>query len=254
MSETRKSKSAWEITQSVILLLTPVLVAVMGYFFNRSLTQIESQIANVSAMQPFMEMIADEDITTSKMGAYAIYMLKKDDDPQIAAQMILAPGKQHLMDVLVDIGTRDTAIKNVVNRVLENLDLNPGDSTQLSHLSDIQRNALQIIDKIDEQTASSTEFTTAGADTKLIATDWLYLGNFTPGFTSDRIISGNPEIGQTYELIKGANVRADKPRKENGYRLPPFVRVAKKGSKIRVDTLTTDKKQHKWARVFFVGD
>ncbi|GGD54135.1 hypothetical protein [Muriicola marianensis] len=254
MSETKKSKSAWEITQSIILLLTPVLVAVMGYFFNRSLTQIESQIANVSAMQPFMEMIADKDITTSKMGAYAIYMLKKDDDPQIAAQMILAPGKPHLMDVLVDIGTRDTAIKNVVNRVLENIDLNPGDSVQLSHLSDIQRNALQIIDKIDEQTANATEFATTNEEQKIAAVDWLYLGNFTPGLTSDRIIAGTPKEGETYDLIKGANVRADKPRKENNYRLPQFVRVAKKGSKIKIDTLTTDKKNHKWARVYFVQE
>ena len=248
MSEPRKSKSAWEITQSVILLLTPVLVAVMGYVFNRSLTQIESQIANVSAMQPFMEMIADEDITRSKMGAYAIYMLKKDDDPQIAAQMILAPGKQHLMDVLVDIGNRDTAIKNVVNRVLENLDLGSGDT---SKLSDIQKNALMVINKIDEQTSS--EFETNGRD-EPIATDWLYLGNYTQGLTGDRIIEGNPVIGNTYTLIKASHVRADKPRKADGYKLPPFVRVAKKGSQIEIDTLTTDKKQHKWARIIFVGD
>ncbi len=251
MTEQRKSKSAWEITQSVLLLLTPILVAFLGYVFNRSLTEIEGQIANVSAMQPFMEMIADEDITTSKMGAYAIYMLKKDDDPQIAAQMILAPGKPHLMDVLVDIGTRDTAIKNVVNRVLENLDLEPGDSTQLSQLSDIQKNALKIIDKIDQQTANTSEFISEG-ESMPVAKDWLYLGNFSPGQNSDWIIDKVPKVNETYILTKGANVRSDKPRKENNYKLPPFVRVAKKGMEIRIDTLTTDSKGHKWARVEFL--
>ncbi|QBA64968.1 hypothetical protein [Muriicola soli] len=248
MSEQKKSRTPWDIIQSSILLLTPVLVAVMGYFFNKSLTEIESQIANVTAMKPFMEMIADPDITTSKMGAYAIYMLKKDDDPQIAAQMILAPGKQHLLDVLVDIGNRDTAIKSVVNHVLDNLDLSSGDTSQLS---DIQKNALSIIDKIDKQTASELIDTDEGEPS---ATDWLYLGNFSPGQKNDRIISERPQKGQDYILIKDANVRADKPRKENGYKLPSFVRVAKKGSTINIDTLTIDKKGHNWARVRFLDE
>jgi hypothetical protein len=191
-----------------------------------------------------MEMIADEDITTSKMGAYAIYMLKKDDDPQIAAQMILAPGKQHLMDVLVDIGNRDTAIKNVVNRVLDNLDLTSGDTTRLS---EIQKNAIKIIDKIDNQTANELVAT----DSEEIETnDWLYLGNFSSGSRTDWIINERPIIGEKYKLIKDANVRDGKPIKENGYKLPSFVKVAKKGSFITIDTLTVDTKGHRWARIY----
>ncbi len=168
MADQKKSRSGWDNIQSVILLLTPVLIAVLGYFFNKSLSDIQGQIANVSAMKPFMEMIASKDITKSKMGAYAIYMLKKEDDPEIAAQMILAPGKQHLLDVLVDIGTRDPAIKEVVNNVLANLDMTEVDST--TQLSDIQKNALEIINKIDKQQTSKS------AASQL--NELLYLGNF----------------------------------------------------------------------------
>lgn len=245
MSETRSNSRTWEITKSIIILLTPVLVAVMGYLFNRSLTKIESQIANVEAMRPFMDMIADTSETKSKMGAYAIYMLKKDDDPELAAQMILAAEKDHLLDVLYDLGTRDTIIRNKINSVFSNVQIL--DST---NLTEMQQNALKVSKKIERQAIVESE---KEGDLKEPAKDWLYLGNFENEPPSQWVVAQRltpSSKGETFTLVKDANVRKSKPQPPK-YKLPGFVRVANAGEKIEIDTLTFDAKGHCWALVRF---
>lgn len=245
MSESKSGRSTWDSIQSIILLLTPVLVAVLGYFFNKSLSEIESKIANVAAMKPFMEMIASEDITESKMGAYAIYLLKEKDDPKMAAQMILAPGKKHLVDVLVDIGTRNDSIRAYIAEIVEDLDMSELDTSQLT---DIERRVLEITDKLDRPPQfnvgdDNSISSTAGPNT------WLYLGNSSRKSRSDWIISQlPPNIGESYSLTKAANVRRGKPEPPN-YKLPSFIKVAHQGDAITIDTFTVDKTGHVWARV-----
>jgi hypothetical protein len=258
MSETQKSKSKWAIFQSSLTVLTPVLIGVLGLIFSSNqsnlqnqISQIDRKISNVKAMEPFMEMIADKDITTSKLGAYAIYMLKKDDDVEMAAQMILAPGKRHLLEVLIDISDRDAVVKKVVNNTLKNVNItSEKDSTKLS---EIQKYALEIINSIDMETANESVSQPQDniSDTKPPAKkEWLYLGNFKGSNKSDWVIKEKPSMNTIYALVKDANVRINKPQPPN-YALPRFVRVANKGDAIKIDTFTVDKKGHYWARVIF---
>jgi hypothetical protein len=251
MSETQKTKSKWAIIQTSLTIFTPIFIGVIGFILNSQISNIESQISNVKAMQPFMKMIADEDVTTSKLGAYAIYMLKKDDDAEMAAQMILAPGKKHLLDVLIDIADRDLIVKKVVNNTLKNVNItSEKDSTKLS---EIQKYALEIINSIDMETAneSVSQPNDDTSETKPpIKKEWLYLGNFKGNNKSDRVIDEIPVINNIYTLVKDSNVRINKPQPPN-YKLPRFVRVANKGDEIKIDTFTVDKKGHYWARVIF---
>ena len=238
MSETRKSKSAWEILQSTILLLTPVLIAVMGYFFNKSLTELESQIANVTAMQPFMEMIADSNTTKSKMGAYAIYMLKKDD-PEIAAQIIMAPAQAHLTEVLEDIGRRDTVVYAVLQRTISASSVK--DTTLLT---DKDKYLLDVMDKIDQAKYSDENISTETSEPD----GWLYLGN-----KNEKLIVGEEPTTEKimnfdYTLKKATNLRQGNPQPPN-YRLPKLIRVVKEGTNFKVKTLDIDKKGHVWVEV-----
>ncbi|NNE02373.1 MAG: hypothetical protein HKN52_04340 [Eudoraea sp.] len=238
MSETKKSKSAWEILQSSILLLTPVLIAVMGYFFNKSLTELESQIANVSAMQPFMEMIADSNTTKSKMGAYAIYMLKKDD-PEIAAQIIMAPAQSHLTEVLQDIGRRDTVVYAVLQRTIS-----ASSAIDDSLLTDKDRYLLDVMDKID-QAKYSDENVSMETDEP---DGWLYLG-----VRNEKLIVGvaptlDNYLNTEFTLTKATNLRRGNPQPPN-YRLPKLIRVINEGTSFKVKTLDEDKKGHVWVEV-----
>jgi hypothetical protein len=246
MTTNSKGAKAWEGIKSVILLLTPVLVAVMGFFFNKSLNKIESQIANVEAMRPFMDMIADTSVTKSKMGAYAIYMLKKDDDPEMAAQMILAAQKEHLIDVLIDLGTRDSVIKNKIHSVFSNVQIL--DSTSMTGM---QLDALKVSKRIAEQEIAEAEVQEDGVPSS--ATDWLYLGSQKES-PSKWVIENLNQISEEWNdwipLVKDSNVRKSKPEPPS-YRLPAFVRVANKGEMIKIDTFTVDSKGHVWASVWF---
>jgi hypothetical protein len=239
MSETRKSKSAWEILQSTILLLTPVLIAVMGYFFNKSLTELESQIANVTAMQPFMEMIADSNTTKSKMGAYAIYMLKKDD-PEIAAQIIMAPAQAHLTEVLEDIGRRDTIVYAVLQRTIS-----ASSVKDTALLTDKDKYLLDVMDKIDQAKYSDENVGTETSEPD----GWLYLGNKNENLIVNEIPTKDDLAGnKTFKLKKATNLRDGNPQPPS-YRLPKLIRVINEGTSFEITTLEVDKKGHVWVEV-----
>jgi hypothetical protein len=239
MSESKRTKSVWDILQSVILLLTPVLVAVMGYFFNKSLTEIESQIANVSAMKPFMEMIADSNITKSKMGAYAIYMLKKDDDPEIAAQMIMAPAQAHLTEVLEDIGRRDTIVYAVLQRTIS---ASSGKDTTL--LTEKDKYLLDVMDKIDQAKYSNENVSSETSEPD----GWLYLGNKKENLIVNKTPTEDNYKSSEFTLKKATNLREGNPQPPN-YRLPRLIRVIKEGTSFKIKTLDVDKKGHVWVEV-----
>ena len=241
MATSTNSKSTSDIIRTASLFLTPIAVAVLGYLGSQRLSsvqtdisRVQTEIANVSALKPFMEMVADTDVTKSKLGAYAIYMLKKDD-PETVAQLILAPGQEHLVDVLVDIGSRDTAIKNEVDKIISDVDFSAGYS---ENLTIVQQSAIEILDKINVQEVDNT----------IEPAGWLYLGNYKHGPKAERLIKSRPEKGIRYELLMDTNVRADRPVKPK-YRLPETVGLAYKGSMITIMEFEEDNKGHIWANV-----
>ncbi len=289
MSETQKTKSKWSIIQSSLSVLTPVLIGVVGFFFQSKqsdiaqnqkgielqISSIQSQISNVEAMEPFMKMISSEDRTLSIMGAYAIYMLKKETDPGIAAEMILAPQKLHLIDVLQDIGANDTIFESVVSRFSENvLNITSNElkfiddetNTDSLQLTDRQRYALKVVNKINQAKSVKIDLGKGKAENKETIdkkastplneskttkpVGWLYLGNINERLLIDRIPTISNIKTSTFNLLIDANLRINKPQPPN-YKLPRFVRVVNKGDAIKIDTFTVDKKGHYWARVIF---
>ena len=256
-------KRSWKIFISAMPILTPLIVLFLGFYFDKSLTKIEGQIKNVEAMQPFTKMIADKDVTTSKMGAYAIYMLKKDDDPQMAAQMILAPGQPHLFDVLWDIGKRDSIVYGVIQRVMQDVDTGGKDPDSVKNISEMERYALKLINNIDNSDIKFTETIdinaiesdptdasipgSPAAREKLPPDGWLYLG------TKNALISNKmpnlKDLGtEIYKLKKAVNLRTGKPQPPD-YRNKNFIRVVENGSEFKIDTFTVDRKRNVWASV-----
>ena len=74
-----KDKSTFDRFQSLMTILTPILVVAIGAYLNQNITRVESEIKNVEAMKEFFELIAGEDVGKAKMAAYALYMLNKED-------------------------------------------------------------------------------------------------------------------------------------------------------------------------------
>lgn len=273
MSDQPKSrKSFFEIIQSIFMLITPVLVAFLGYFFNNKVDEIQNKIDNVEAMIPFMNMLLDNDDKTKNiMGAYGIYMLKQGQDSKIAARMIAATQKSHLADVLRDIGKEDDSVRKVLDDLYENpLGITPEEYSALDDsikttldLTPLQKYALEVKHDIDlsslrkeasEETVESKEGNVRKeepatvAKTNYTADGWIYLGNINTGLIVNKPDQNSIKTA-IYKLKKATNLRTGKPEKSNGYKLQSFVRTLKEGSEVKILELDIDKNGHFWVQV-----
>ncbi|NIV18212.1 MAG: hypothetical protein GWN47_07305 [Woeseiaceae bacterium] len=255
MASTDKTK--FNQFQSLVTILTPVIVAIGGFYgyvlqkevsdaeakataAQTQIAEIETSIRNVEAMETYFKMMGGDNNAEAKMAAYALYMLNKED-PEMAVSMIMAPGKEHLMSVLIDLGSREPKIFEEVQKILETQD----DTRQGTSM---QQTAQRIIGDIGSSPkVIGTDTTDADEDTG----GWSYLGNFATGAgTRIELPAGAlPAEGESYTLNMDVNIRSDYPRKENNYRQAGVIGVARKGDEIVITQLDIDRKKRVWARI-----
>jgi hypothetical protein len=191
-------------------------------------------------MKEFFELIAGEDTGKAKMAAYALYMLNKED-PEMAVSMIMAPGKEELMGVLIDLGSREPEIWQEVKKILETQD-------DRRKPTAMQETAQKIIGGIGDS-ASAKGGAKDSASVELAG--WCYLGDFKKG--SDVRIKLKPgvllpEKGESYELTRDTNIRSEPPKPPN-YKLKGVIGVAVNGDTVKINDLEIDRKKRVWAKV-----
>ena len=252
------NKSTFNQFQTLMAVLTPVIAAVGVFYGNllqnevkqaeakataaqTQIAEIETSIRNVEAMETYFKMMGGDNNAEAKMAAYALYTLNKED-PEMAVSMIMAPGKEHLMSVLIDLGSREPKIFAEVQKILETQD-----DTRAG--TSMQKTAQKIIGDI----GSSASIADAGA--AAVAEDvggWCYLGNFVTGEDTriDLAAGVSPVEGSSYELNMDVNLRSDYPRKENNYhRRASIIGVARTSDEITIMQLDVDRKNNVWAKV-----
>lgn len=222
-----KKKNAWDKIHITLTLVTPLFVAIMGWVLNQNISKVKNSIANVEAMAPYFEMMADTNKAKTKMAAYALYMLKHDD-PEMAASVILAPGKPELLDVLKDLAKRDERIRQQLDKIIETTD-DVGETTE------IQKNAQEVIKSISN--------TLEG---------WAYLGDYNGQNRSNnrvRTNDGNPPLlNKSYKLLIDVNLRDSKPSPPD-YKMGEVVGVISAGKNIEIKDIDVDQKKRVWAKV-----
>lgn len=241
----------------MVTILTPVIVAAGGFYgyvlqkevaeaeakataAQTQIAEIETSIRNVEAMETYFKMMGGENNAEAKMAAYALYMLNKED-PEMAVSMIMAPGKEDLMSVLIDLGSREPKIFAEVQKILETQD-------DTREGTSMQQTAQKIIGDIGSSAS------VAGAGTVAASEDsggWCYLGNFETGEGTriDLPAGALPTEGSSYKLNMGVNLRADYPRKENDYQRAGVIGVARESDEITITKLDIDRKKRVWAKV-----
>ena len=250
-------KSRFNRFQSVVTVLTPVIVAAGGFYgyllqkevadaeakasaAQTQLNRIETSIRNVEAMETYFKMMGGDNNAEAKMAAYALYMLNKED-PEMAVSMIMAPGKEDLMSVLIDLGSREPRIFAEVQKILETQD-------DTREGTSMQQTAQRIIGDIGNAANVNSSGAVTDADD---AGGWSYLGNFATGEGTridlpDGVL---PVQGKSYTLNMDVNLRSDYPRKENDYKRAGVVGVARKNDEITIKELDVDSKKRVWAKV-----
>lgn len=273
--QTKPKKTTFEIIQTVITLLTPFLVIIFGALISNTVNQTETQvnslktemetkIAPIEAMKPFMDMMSeDSSITRNIMGAYGIYMLKKGKDSKIAAQMIASTQQVHLYDVLTDIAEDDTIVRNWINKFKDNAANVTADQllldstgTQVQSLSDYQKYLLRLTGELERSELRVEEdLEVSSEDNKERKPDgWIYIGNRDLKAIEDpkNLVVDNPDWElvkeNTFTLITDVNLRKDKPRPP-AYSNAKLLRVLQEETQFKIDTFTIDKNGHHWAEI-----
>ncbi len=283
MSEPAKpKKTPFDYFLTVLSAATPFLVIIFGALINHNVTQteielkkmetqvnslkteMETKIAPIEAMKPFMDMMSeDSTITRNIMGAYGIYMLKKGNDSKIAAQMIASTQQVHLYDVLTDIAEDDSIVRNWINRFKDNaanitadqLLLDSTDSN-LESLSDYQKYLLRLTGELERSQLTASD-NAEDYDQKEATEEpdgWIYIGNRSLKAIEDakKLIGDTPDWDlvreHTFTLTTDVNLRENKPSPPS-YRNGKLLRVLQEETEFKVDTFTIDKKGHHWARI-----
>lgn len=247
MANTGKTK--FDRYQSLVSIAIPVLTAALAVFAYQAdqkaydadkkaselsgrIALVESSINKVEAMGEYFKMMAGENNAEAKMAAYALYMLTKED-PEMAVSIIMAAGNDELHEVLRDLGSREDAIKQEILRIAGSRD--EEDNPEEVKLTEMQAGVREILGDI----ATSANLN-----------GWCYLGDFeNRSSLRIRLASGLPVVGESYELILDANLRADYPNKENDYGLASVTGVATKGATVTIMEIEPGDKPRVWARI-----
>ncbi len=78
---------------------------------NVRLSTLKSDWETVESVSKYFDLLSGQDTTKAKMGAYAVYMLKRDD-PEMVVSLVMAADKPSLRNsVLTDLANRDPRIR-----------------------------------------------------------------------------------------------------------------------------------------------
>ncbi|MBD2595403.1 hypothetical protein H6G74_13835 [Nostoc spongiaeforme FACHB-130] len=246
-------KDKWDKIQVIFTIITALTTGIWGAFIHFSQQQsnkIQSQInqtqqdisnrlavldrtiKSVDSMSPYIDRISENgNKAKSKLAAYAIYLLNKDD-PQMAVSLILAADKVELYDVLKDLGKRDPKILIYISEALPK----PEKDSQAQEKTSAIKSTENVVKAI--QTATS---------------GWCYVGNFHNNRWSRKTIqvpeNAMPQEGNTYTIIDDVYLREKQPEPPN-YTLGNVTRVNKVGEKVKIEQVAKiPGKDWVWARV-----
>jgi len=272
----QKPRRDWlTVTQTIFTIVTPVILAIVGVLINHTLSQIRTDIERVDKMGPLIDRMAQEgDPPKAKMSVVAMYELTKTD-PNLIVSIVLASGKEELLDLLLELYQEDAMVQELVARKLENREKvsSAGDEKVPSageekvpsgadQQSVIEKSAIKVIQQARERTEGP------------ISKGWCYLGKYNK--TYDKVywedttldLGGalryeQPKEGQKFTLGTDVYVRAEKPT-EHYYKLGKAKGVAKKGRQLKIEEVVLFKPEEVkagipdaettrvWARVVLV--
>lgn len=227
--------------QTIASILTPLILGIGGWYFNqsqqdlsRSVSQLETTVATVQAMPPYFDMLVQKtDTAKAKLAAYALYMLKRDD-PQMVVSLILATNREELKEVLVNLGSRDSVVYEILTTVLTSRE--GADTDSITGPTTTETAAQEILARIP-----------VAADT-----GWAYFGTFNNGRWGHgptvHIGPQLPTAGQVYETNRPLNLRDALP--SPSYQMARAVGVIANRQHVRVEEVHPKiSGNHVWARV-----
>ncbi|HET6763648.1 MAG TPA: hypothetical protein VFH27_08245, partial [Longimicrobiaceae bacterium] len=98
-------------------IIAPLLLGAGGFYLNARQDATDERIKayhttseQMDATSKYFAYLTDPQPAKAKMGAYAIYMLNREN-PELAVSLILAPERKELISVLRDLAFRDSLVR-----------------------------------------------------------------------------------------------------------------------------------------------
>ena len=235
--------------QAVATILTPILLGVGGLILSdqardtsRQLEEIAQTVSAVSAMAPYIDLLAGDSPQKAKMAAYALYKLNLKDK-RAAIYIILAADRQESNEVLERLAGDDPEVRSIVGGVIGQTEA-------------AQRAGVDVKAPDPDEVPVATQAALTSAALKIsrsyMLEGWMYVGTFKDGHWQARQleIGGSlPEAQKVYTVADDTYLRSGKPAFPL-YKLSDAVGVAKKGDRILITELDADVgKNRVWARV-----
>jgi len=230
---------------SAVPILAPVVLGAGGFYLNARQNATDERIKayhttseQMDATSKYFAYLTDPQPAKAKMGAYAIYMLNREN-PELAVSLILAPERKELISVLRDLAFRDSLVRQRL--VARQVQAGEGGNPAAGPV---------------QETAGPTTDAARSADEVLRAVPragWSYIGNFngvrwTYGPMME-LPQGRLQQGDTYRSRVRLTIRASAPDSATYAHGVPTGVIAP-GEMVRVDTLRRNiAGQHVWAHV-----
>lgn len=235
--------------QAIATILTPILLGIGGFIISdqardtsRQLEEIAQTVSAVSAMEPYIDLLAGDSPQKAKMAAYALYKLNLNDK-RAAIYIILAADRQASNEVLERLASDDPDVRSIVGAVIG--------KTEASQRASLDSKSP---DPDEVPVASQAALTSAALkiSRSYMLEGWMYLGTFKNGHWEARQLEINgslPKEQEVYSVVDDTYLRSGKPSFPL-YKLSDAVGVAKVGDRILITELDSDVgKNRVWAHV-----
>ena len=235
--------------QAIATILTPILLGVGGLMLSdqardtsRQLQEIAQTVSAVSAMEPYIGLLAGDSPQKAKMAAYALYKLNLNDK-RAAIYIILAADRQESNEVLERLASDDPEVRLIVGAVIG--------KTEAAQRAGVDSEAPDP-DEVPVATQAALTSAALKISQSYMLEGWMYLGTFKDGHWEARqlkIGESLPEEQKVYSVVDDTYLRSGKPSFPL-YKLSDAVGVAKKGDRVLITELDSDVgKNRVWARV-----
>ena len=235
--------------QAFATIVTPILLGVGGLVLSnqasrtsQQLEEISQTVNAVSAMEPYIDLLAGDSPEKAKMAAYALYKLNLKDK-RAAIYIILAADRQESNEVLERLASDDPEVRSIVGAVIG--------QTEAAQRASVDAQASD-----PDEVPVATRAALTGAALKVSQTyvleGWMYLGTFKDRTWKARQldIGGTlPAVQSEYVVLDDTYLRTGKPSFPL-YKLSEAIGVAKKGDRVLITEIDPDVgKNRVWARV-----
>lgn len=199
------------------------------------LSLIQSDRETVESVSKYFDLLSGTDTTKAKMGAYAVYMLKRDD-PEMVVSLIMAADKPSLRNsVLTDLANRDAKIR----------------AQLVSIASPASDTASAVPESQNVEAASIAE----NVLTQVATQGWAYVGVFrNGGWVHGPMFQVPGRLPQAREELRVAGRRLylrDAAPDSATYRHGAVQGVLEQGQRVRIEEVRPRLKSgaHVWVRV-----